>query len=158
MEAKEKLSIVCFSGDYDCAVAASRLPPARATGNRDVTLFFTFWGVNLLKKHGGHRWNGRGLLARLFNFLPGGRSNPPPRRLNYDDRSPKPMTGRMKARNAASLDEMFGAAKELGIGFVACEKAMHALEIKEDLIDEVTELMGVSTFLDRSRDAKVIFL
>jgi peroxiredoxin family protein len=65
----------------------------------------------------------------------------------------------MKAKNVATLEELFGAAKELGVGFVACEMAMHILELKkEDLVDEVAEVIGVSTFLGRSRDAKIIFI
>ena len=159
METKEKLSIVCFSGDFDRAVAALTIATGAAATNREVTLFFTFWGLNIVKNRGGHRWTGRGILARFFNFLMGGRNNLPLSRLNFGGLSPKLMTGMMKAKNVATLEELFEAAKELGVGFVACEMAMHILELKkEDLIDEVTEMIGVSTFLDRSRDAKIIFI
>ncbi len=59
----------------------------------------------------------------------------------------------------ATLEELFAAATELGVGFVACEMAMHILELKkEDLVNQVTEVIGVSTFLDQSRDAKIIFI
>jgi peroxiredoxin family protein len=159
MESKEKLSIVCFSGDFDRAVAALTIATGAAATNREVTLFFTFWGLNIVKKRGGHRWTGRGILARFFNFLMGGRNNLPLSRLNFGGLSPKLMTGMMKAKNVATLEELFEAAKELGVGFVACEMAMHILELKkEDLVDEVAEVIGVSTFLDRSRDAKIIFI
>jgi peroxiredoxin family protein len=124
-----------------------------------VTIFFTFWGLNILKKRRGHRWTGTGLLARFFNYLMGGRNNLPLTRLNFGGLSPRLMTGMMKAKNVATLEELFEAAKALGVGFVACEMAMHILELKkEDLIDEVTEVIGVSIFLDRSRDAKIIFI
>ena len=83
MEAKEKLSIVCFSGDFDRAVAALTLATGAAATIREVTLFFTFWGLNIVKKRGGHRWTGRGILARFFNFLMGGRNNLPLSRLNF---------------------------------------------------------------------------
>jgi 5'-3' exonuclease len=74
-------------------------------------------------------------------------------RLNFGGLSPRLMSGMMKAKNVATLEQLFEAAKELGVGFVACEMAMHILELKkEDLIDEVQEVIGVSTFLDRSRD------
>jgi peroxiredoxin family protein len=159
MESKEKLSIVCFSGDFDRAVAAFTLATGAAPTNREVTIFFTFWGLNVIKKRRGHRWTGRGLLARFFNFLMGGRNNLPLTRLNFGGISPKLMTGMMKAKNVATLEDLFEAAKALGVGFVACEMAMHILELKkEDLVDQVTEVIGVSTFLDRSRDAKIIFI
>jgi peroxiredoxin family protein len=67
------------------------------------------------------------------------------------------LPGRRARRHGRS--ETSDVCGELGIGFVACEMAMHILGTrKEDLIDEVTELTGVSTFLDRSRDAKIIFI
>ncbi len=50
MEAKEKLSIVCFSGDFDRALAALTIATGAAATNREVTLFFTFWGLNIIKK------------------------------------------------------------------------------------------------------------
>ena len=159
MVQEEKLSIVCFSGDFDRAVAAFTLATGAAATNREVTIFFTFWGLNIIEKHGGHRWTGTGILARFFNFLTGGRNNLPLSRLNFAGLSPRLMTGMMRAKNVATLDVLFEAAKELGVGFVACEMAMHILELKkEDLIDEVQETIGVSTFLDRSRDAKIIFI
>ena len=159
MEAKEKLSIVCFGGDFDRAVAAFTLATGAAATNREVTMFFTFWGLNIVKKRSGHRWTGKTFLARFFNFLMGGRNNLPLSRLNFGGVSPKLMTGMMRAKNVATLDMLFDAAKELGVGFVACEMAMHILELKrEDLVEQVTEVIGVSTFLDRSRDAKIIFI
>jgi peroxiredoxin family protein len=160
MDTKEKLSIICFSGEFDRAVAAFTLATGAAATNREVTMFFTFWGLNLIKKRSGHRWSvGKGVLARFFNFLMGGRSEAPLSRLNFGGISPKLMTGMMKAKNVATLEELFDAAKQLGVGLVACEMAMHILEIrKEDLIDEVKEVIGVSTFLDRSKDAKIIFI
>jgi peroxiredoxin family protein len=159
MESPEKLSLVCFSGDFDRAVAVFTLATGAAATNREVTIFFTFWGLNIVKKRGGHRWTGRGILARFFNFLMGGRNNLPLSRLNFAGMSPRLMTGMMKAKNVATLEELFEAAKALGVKFVACEMAMHILELsKDDLIDEVTEVIGVSTFLDRSRDAKILFI
>ena len=159
MEQKEKLSIVCFSGDFDRAIAVFTLATGAAATNREVTIFFTFWGLNIVKKRRGHRWTGKGILARFFNFLMGGRNNLPLSRLNFAGLSPKLMTGMMKAKNVATLEELFEAAKQLGVGFVACEMAMHILQVKkEDLIDEVKEVIGVSTFLDRSRDAKILFI
>jgi peroxiredoxin family protein len=159
MDTREKLSIVCFSGDFDRAVAAFTIATGAAATNREVTMFFTFWGLNIVKKRRGHRWTGRGVLARLFNFLMGGRNNLPLSRLNFAGISPRLMTGMMKAKNVATLESLFEAAKELGVSLVACEMAMHILELKrEDLVDQVQDVIGVSTFLDRSRDAKILFI
>lgn len=158
METK-KLSIVCFSGDFDKAVAALTLATGAAAVNWEVNLFFTFWGFNIIKKKKGHTFVGKGFLARMFNFIMGGRSNVPLSRLNFGGISPKLMTGMMKNRNVATLDELYNAAKELGVKFIACEMSMHILGIKmEDLDPVVKEVIGVPTFLKYSEDGQVLFI
>lgn len=91
MEHSEKLSVVCFSWDFDRAVAVFTLAAGAAATNREVTIFFTFWGLNIVKKQPGHRGLGRGILARLFNFLMGGRGQLPLSRLNFGGVSPRLM-------------------------------------------------------------------
>lgn len=159
MEQNKKLSIICFSGDFDKAVAAFTLATGSAAVNWEVNLFFTFWGLNIIKKRKGHVPTGKGFLARMFNFLMGGSNNLPLSRLNFGGISPKLMTGMMKNRNVATLDELIDAAKALGIKFIACEMSMHILGIKkEDFIDDVQQVVGVPTFLEYSQDGQVIFI
>ncbi len=156
---KRKLSIICFSGDFDKAVAAFTLATGAAAVNWEVNLFFTFWGLNILKKKQGRTFVGKGFLARMFNFLMGGRENLPLSRLNFRGISPKLMTGMMKKRNVATLDELVESAKDLGVRLIACEMAMHILGItKDDLIDEVKEVIGMPTFLDYSKDGQILFI
>ncbi len=156
---KKKLSLIVFSGDFDRAVAAFTLATGAAAVNWEVNLFFTFWGLNLIKKDKGHAAIGKGILARFFNFLLGGRNNLPLSRLNFAGLSPRLMTGMMRGRNVATLPELIAAAHELKVKFVACEMAMHILGItRGDLIDEVQEVIGVPTFLRYSEDAQVLFI
>jgi len=156
---KKKLSLIVFSGDFDRAVAAFTLAAGAAAVNWEVNLFFTFWGLNLIKKKQNHAAIGRGILARFFNFLLGGTNNLPLSRLNFGGLSPRLMTGMMKKRNVATLPELIKAAHALNVKFVACEMAMNILGIKRsDLIDEVKEVIGVPTFLNVSQDAQVLFI
>ncbi len=159
MSEHKKISIVCFSGDFDKLLAAYTIATGAAATNREVTMFFTFWGLNALKKRQGHSWLGKDFLSRAFNFLMGGKKNLPLSRLNFGGASPKLMTGMMKKNNVASLDELMEAASALGIRFFACEMSMHILGVtKEDLIDDVQEVVGVATFLNESEDAHIIFI
>lgn len=154
-----KLSIIVFSGDFDRAVAAFTLATGAAAVNWEVNLFFTFWGLDIIKKKPGRSCIGNGLLARFFNFLLGGRNHLPLSRLNFGGLSPRLMTGMMRNRNVATLTELIEAAKKLKINFVACEMAMHILGItKADLIDEVKDVVGVPSFLSSSRDGQVLFI
>ncbi len=155
----KKLSIICFSGDFDKAVAAFTLATGAAAVNWEVNVFFTFWGLNILKKKQGRSTIGKGFLARFFNFLMGGSKNLPLSRLNFGGISPGLMTGMMKKRNVATLDELIESAKQLKVKLVACEMAMHILGIqKSDLIDDVQEVIGVPTFLEYSKNGQVIFI
>jgi len=155
----KKLSIICFSGDFDKAVAAFTMATGAAAVNWEVNVFFTFWGLNILKKKQGRSIIGKGFLARFFNFLMGGSKNLPLSRLNFGGISPGLMTGMMKKRNVATLSELIEAAKQLKVKLIACEMAMHILGIqKSDLIDDVQEVIGVPTFLEYSKNGQVIFI
>lgn len=159
MSEHKKVSIVCFSGDFDKMLAAYTIATGAAATNREVTMFFTFWGLNALKKKKGHVPLGKDFLSRAFNWLMGGVKNLPLSRLNFFGASPRLMSGMMKKNNVASLDELMEAASALGIRFFACEMSMHILGVtKEDLIDDVQEVVGVATFLNESEDAHIIFI
>ncbi len=156
---KKDLTIVCFSGDFDKVLAAFVMATGAAATNRKVTIFFTFWGLNVLKKDFGRKALGKGILAKVFNFLLGGRNKLPLSRLNFGGASPDLMTSMMKKHNVATLPELIEAAHALGIRLLACEMALHILELeRDDLIEEVEDVVGVATFLNESENAHIIFV
>ena len=159
MMEKNKLSIICMSGDFDKAIAIFTLASGAAAVNYEVNLFFTFWGLNNIKKKRGRNFNGKGILARIFNFLLGGRDNLPLSRLNFAGASPGLMTSLMKSRNVATLAELFDASVALGVNFYICEMAMHVLGLeKDDFIPEVKDVLGVATFLELSKGGQTLFI
>ena len=159
MDNKKKLSIICFSGDFDKAVAALTMATGAAAVNWEVNLFFTFWGFNIIKKKGGHALVGTGFLARVFNFLMGGRRSLPLSRMNFGGVSPGLMTGMMKKQNVATLEELYQAAKDLGVNLYACEMSMNIFGMKRENLDlAVKEVIGVPSFLTYSEDGQTIFL
>ena len=156
---KDKLSIICFSGDFDKAVAAFTMAAGAAAVNREVVLFFTFWGLDIIRKNPKRAFKGDNIFTKTFNFLMGGLNKLPLSRLNFGGVSPKLMTYLMRKKNVATLPELIESAKALGVKMLACEMAMHILDIKkEDLIDEVEDVVGVPTFLEQSRDAMTFFI
>ena len=159
MENKKKLSIICFSGDFDKLVAAFTLATGSAAVNYEVNLFFTFWGLNAVKKNQGHAFLGKGFLAKFFNFLMGGVNNVPLSRLNFGGLSPKLMTHLMRKRNVATLKELMEAANALEVNLYACEMSMHILGLeKETFVSEVKDVLGVATFLQISEGGDRIFI
>ena len=156
---KKKLSLICFSGDFDKVLATFTLATGAAAVNYDVNIFFTFWGLNVLKKSYGRKFIGKAILDRIFNFLMGGRNKLPLSRLNFAGISPHLMTYMMKKNNVATLPELIEAAKMLGINFYACDMALNILGVKtEDLIPEVKEVIGVAKFLEYSEGGERLFI
>lgn len=157
--ATKKLSIICFSGDFDKLVAAFTLASGSAAVNYEVNVFFTFWGLNAVKQKPGRTTVGKGFLARFFNFLQGGLRNVPMSRLNFLGASPKLMTGMMKKRNVATLKELIEASEALGVNFYACEMSMHILGITlQDFRPSVKEVLGVARFLEYSEGGERLFI
>jgi peroxiredoxin family protein len=157
--ATKKLSLIVFSGDFDKLVAAFTLASGSAAVNYEVNLFFTFWGLNAVKRKTGRRFTGKGILARTFGFLMGGPKNVPLSRLNFLGASPKLMTSMMRKRNVATLEELIEASKALNVNFYACEMSMHILGLtKEDFIPEIKEVLGVPGFLKHAEDGETLFI
>ena len=156
---KKKLSIIAMSGDFDKAIAIFTLASGAAAVGYEVNLFFTFWGLNAIKNKTGRAFMGKGMMARFFNFLLGGRKNLPLSRLNFGGVSPHLMTAMMKSRNVATLPELLQASIDLGVNFYACEMAMVVLGLKkDDLIPQVKDVLGVAKFLELSNDGQTLFI
>jgi len=159
MTETKKLSLICFSGDFDKSVAAFTLATGAAAVNYKVNIFFTFWGLNIVKAKKRHRLLGLGPMARAFNFLSGGLKNLPMSRLNLLGASPRIMTRLMRKRNVATLGELVQAAKELRVGLYACEMSMNILGMKKsDFIPEIKDVIGVPTFLELSEGGETLFI
>jgi len=155
----KKLSLILFSGDFDRAVAAFTLASGAAAVNYEVNMFFTFWGLNLVKNRRGRRFNGKGPAARMFNWLQGGPDARPLSRLNFGGLSPWLMTRLMKKRNVATLQELVEASRALGVGFYACEMSMNILGITAaDFVDDIRGVIGVPKFLELARDGETLFI
>ncbi|HBH85512.1 MAG: hypothetical protein A2X05_03230 [Bacteroidetes bacterium GWE2_41_25] len=160
MEPRKKLSIICFSGDFDKLVAAFTLASGSAAVNYEVNIFFTFWGLNAIKKKKGRVFTGKGFLARFFGFLMGGIDNVPLSRLNFCNISPKLMNYMMRKRNVASLKELIDASIAVGVKLYTCEMSMQILGLTiNDFIPEVNkEVLGVAKFMEISQGGDRIFI
>lgn len=155
----KKLSIICFSGDFDKLVASFTLATGAAAVGYEVNLFFTFWGLDAIKKRKGRALVGKGFLPKLFGFFMGGLHSAPVSRLNFLGLSPILFRYLMRKKNVATLEELVEAAKVLEINMYACEMAMHILGLeKGDFIHEVKDVLGVATFLDLSEGGRTLFI
>lgn len=159
VKAQKKLSLISFSGDFDKLVATFTLATGAAAVGYEVNIFFTFWGLDAIKKKQGRAFVGKGFLGKLFGFFMGGLRSAPVSRLNFLGLSPKIFRYLMRKKNVATLEELVEAAKALEINLYACEMAMHILGLeKSDFIHEVKGVLGVATFLELSEGGRTIFI
>lgn len=140
-------TFVVFSGDLDKTIAVFIMANGAAAMGRKVTIFFTFWGLNILRKPKKVKVK-KAFIEKMFGFMmPRGTKQLGLSRMNMGGMGAKMIRGIMKSKNVASLEELMQSAIGHGVRLVACQMSMDIMGIhKEELIDGV-ELGGVSTFL-----------
>ncbi|MBE6340252.1 MAG: DsrE/DsrF/DrsH-like family protein [Bacteroidales bacterium] len=155
----KKLSIIAFSGEFDRLTAAFTIATGAAAVGYEVNIFFTFWGLNAIKKENGRAAIGNNFITKIFGLMMGGLSNTPTSRFNFCGIGPWIFRKLMSKNNVATLEQLVEAAKTLGINLYACEMAMHVLGLKKnDFINEVKDELGVASFLKISEGGRTIFI
>ena len=152
----EKVTLVVFSGELDKALAAFNIAIGAASSGMEVSMFFTFWGLNVIKKNQGPI-KIRGIMRKMLNFMNrGGSKRLPLSRFHMFGLGKWMMVRLMRDAKFPSLDEMIGLAREMGVKFMACTTSMGMMGIsREAFIPEVDSFCGVATYLSEAREAKV---
>jgi len=156
MEEKEKVTLVMFSGELDKALAAFNIAIGAASMGMEVSIFFTFWGLNIIKRNeGGDK--SKGIMRRMLNFMNrGGSKRLPLSKFHMFGMGTKMMKQLMKDVNFPQLDELMAMAKEMGVKYIACTTSMGMMGLgKEVFIPEVDSYAGVATYLAEAREGKV---
>lgn len=140
-------NFVVFSGDLDKTIAAFIMANGAAAMGRNVTMFFTFWGLNILRRPEKVSV-AKTFIEKMFGvMMPRGTKKLGLSRMNMGGAGAKMIRGIMKQKGISSLEELIQNAIDHGVRIVACQMSMDIMGIhKEELIDGV-ELGGVSTFL-----------
>ncbi|MDR9746335.1 FAD-dependent oxidoreductase [Paenibacillus taichungensis] len=146
-------TMVVFSGDLDKAIASLIIANGAAASGRKVTMFFTFWGLNIIRKHQPQPVS-KTMIGRMFDMmLPHGSHKLGMSKMNMLGVGPKIIRGVMKNNNVASLEELMQTATEQGVEFVACQMSMDLMGIqREELMDSVN-LGGVGYYLGQAAHA-----
>ncbi|MBN1621725.1 MAG: DsrE/DsrF/DrsH-like family protein [Endomicrobiales bacterium] len=154
MDQKEKMSIILFSGELDKAIAAFILATTAASSNMDVTIYFTFWGLNVLKKTKLSITRAQNILQKMFNVF--STSKLPISKLNMFGLGPWMMKRLMKKSKMASLEDLMKIAKQLNVKYIACTTSCGVMGLnKENLIEDVDEFAGAMTYIEEARKSKV---
>ena len=156
MEEKEKFTIVVFGGELDRALAAFTMATTAASMGMEVTMFFTFWGLNIIKKNeGGIR--SKGLMRKMLNLMNrGGSKRLGLSRFHMFGLGTWMMKRLMKDVNMPSVDEFITMAKGMGVKLIACTTTLGVMGIGEDsLRSEVDDIAGAAYFLGEASKSKV---
>lgn len=153
--AKDKTTIVLFSGDLDKAIAAFIIANGAAAYDHEVTIFFTFWGLNALRRDEPIKTN-KGLLEKAFGWMmPRGAKKLGLSKMNFGGLGPQMIKHVMKKHKALSLPELIELAKEQGVKLVACTMTMDLLGLKQEELIDGLEYAGVAAYLGDAANGKV---
>ena len=152
---KDNKTIVVFDGDLDKAIAAFIIANGAASMGKKVTMFFTFWGLNILRKDEKVSVK-KGFIDRMFGaMMPRGSKKLKLSNMNMMGIGAKMIRKVMKDKNVSSLEDLIKSAVDSGIQIVACQMSMDVMGIrKEELIDGV-KIGGVGYYLGEAEDANV---
>ena len=134
-------------------MAAFIIACGMAASGMKVGIFFTFWGLAVLRRNPGPRVS-KSFVSRLFGWmLPRGAEKLALSKMNMAGLGTAMMKHVMKSRNVTSLPELIRQARALGVRFVACEMAMDVMGLAREELIEVDEVAGVASFAQMARES-----
>lgn len=148
-------TLIMFSDDLDRALATFVLANGAAATGHKVSVFFTFWGLNVIKRERKPAVK-KDIFGRMFSWMMPSDS----RKLRLSQMSMLGLGDRMmryimKKKNIDSLEKLRQQALDNGVEFIACQMSMDMMGVqREELIDGVT-VGGVATYMERAENANV---
>ncbi len=156
MAEKENLTLVVFNGSLDHAIAAFTIANTAAAMDMDVTMFFTFWGLNIIKKNEGSI-KSQGWMRKMLNFMNrGGSKRLKLSRFNMLGLGTWMMKKLMKDSNLPSIDQLITMAHSMGVKLIPCSTTCGVMGLSQEAFrSEVESLAGAAHFLNEARQSKV---
>lgn len=154
-EAPEGKTIIVFSGDLDKVLASFIIANGAAAMGRPVTMFFTFWGLNVLRRPEKQNIKKSMVESMFGGMMPRGMGKLKLSKMNMGGMGTAMMKRVMKDKNIDTLEDLVKKAIQNGVKIVACTMSMDVMGIrKEELIDGV-ELGGVGAYLGDAEESNV---
>ena len=147
-----KNSLILFSGDFDKTMAAMIIANGAAAMGNEVTIFFTFWGLNLLRKTEKIKVK-KSFMDKMFGaMMPKGPDNA---KLSQMSWATGQMKKTMKKKNVMELKKLMDDAQAMDVRFIACTMSMDVMGItKEELIDGI-DYAGVATYIGEGDESTI---
>jgi len=150
---KNGATLVVFSGDLDKAIASFIIATGAASMGKEVTMFFTFWGLNILKSESKPSVS-KDVMEKMFDFmLPAHAGKLPLSQMNMGGMGPAMIKQIMKKHNVDSLETLIKNAIDMGVKVVACSMSMELMGIKKEEFIDGVEIGGVASYLGAADDS-----
>ena len=147
-------SLVIFSGDFDKVFAALVIANGALAMGNSVSIFFTFWGLNVLRKSNYKTRSKKGIIEKCFGIMmPKGVSKLKLSNMNFFGLGRKMINKVMKTKNIESLESLLEQYIENGGKITACTMSMDVMGIKKDELIENIEYGGVATYMENANKA-----
>ncbi len=149
-----KLALVVFSGELDRAFVAFTIASRAAAEGWDVLMFFTFWGLGIVRDPNRSVQKTTEVEKMFDAALPRGADDLRILQMKMPELGTTLMKEQMSAKKMLPIREMMREAKEFGVRFLVCNIPMELMGIrKEEFVDEVDEICSVGRFLEEAKDA-----
>lgn len=152
---KDNKTLIVFSDDLDKALASFVIANGALASGKKVSIFFTFWGLNVIKKTNKPSVK-KDFLGKMFGMmLPANSKKLELSKMNMGGLGAKMMRYIMKEKKIDTLESLMQQAIDNGVEFIACSMSMDVMGIKkEELMDNIT-VGGVAAYLDRAENANI---
>ena len=148
IEDNSNMTMVVFSGDLDKAIAAFIIANGALTMGKKVTMFFTFWGLSILKKKNLAK---KSFIEKMFAMmLPKNSQDLPVSKMNFFGIGAKMIRSVMKKKNIMSLEELIKKAIDSGVNITACTMSMDVMGISEEELIDGINYGGVGQYLGKA--------
>jgi peroxiredoxin family protein/rhodanese-related sulfurtransferase/TusA-related sulfurtransferase len=148
-------TIVVFSDDLDKALASFVIANGAASMGKKVTMFFTFWGLNIIKKQNKPSVK-KDFMGRMFSWMmPTSSKQLKLSKMNMMGMGTIMMRKRMKNQNVDPLETMIENAIDSGVNLIGCQMSMDVMGVKQEELIEAVEIGGVANYLHEAESANV---
>lgn len=154
VETKTGATMVVFSGDLDKALASFIIATGAASMGKEVTMFFTFWGLNVIKRP-GIKVDKQGLDKIFSQMMPKHAGKLPISKMNMGGMGSRMIKHVMNKKKVDSLEVMIEKAQSMGIKMVACTMSMDIMAVSREELIEGVEYGGVATYLGDTEKANL---
>ncbi len=156
--ASDQAAIILFSNDLDKALAALIIACGMAAGGQKVGIFFTFWGLSVLRKRPAPSVK-KSLLSTMFGWmLPKGAQKLALSKMHMAGMGTEMMKYVMRQQNVPKLEELLVQAKGLSVKFIACEMAMNVMGLTRKELIDVDDVAGVASFVEMAKGGTTLFI